>query len=121
MACMAAYLAEGAMGLPVFCSGAGLAYMAGPTSGYLLGFVAATWLIGSLAERGFDRKMGSTLLMMLAGEAVILSLGMIALSAFFGTRHAALITASLLPGAALKALFATALLPSAWKFLRRGN
>ena len=38
-----AYLAEGAFGLPVFtgipAKGIGLAYMAGPTSGYLVGFL----------------------------------------------------------------------------------
>src|SRR4030095_15991780 len=37
VATMLAYLAEGAIGLPVFATGAGLAYMAGPTGGYLLG------------------------------------------------------------------------------------
>ena len=36
-----AYLVEGAIGLPVFQSGAGIAYMVGPTGGFLLGFVLA--------------------------------------------------------------------------------
>jgi biotin transport system substrate-specific component len=38
---VATYLAQGAMGLPVFSAGGGLAYLAGPTGGYLLGFLAA--------------------------------------------------------------------------------
>ncbi|HBF34941.1 TPA: biotin transporter BioY [Candidatus Sumerlaeota bacterium] len=122
LACMLAYLTEGAMGLPVFCNaGAGLAYMAGPTSGYLLGFIAATWLIGTLAERGFDRNVGTTFLMMLAGEALILGPGMVSLSAFLGMHASNVITIGLLPGAILKALLATALLPSAWKLCRRSN
>jgi biotin transport system substrate-specific component len=50
------YLAEGAAGLPVFAGGGGLAYMAGPTGGYLVGFLAAAAVIGWLAERGFDRR-----------------------------------------------------------------
>ena len=54
------YLLEGALGLPVFAGtperGIGLAYMAGPTGGYLIGFVAAAYLVGLLAERGWDRS-----------------------------------------------------------------
>ena len=46
-----AYLAEGAMGLPVFAGGnAGLAYMAGPTGGFLLGFVAMAYVAGLAAR-----------------------------------------------------------------------
>src|ERR687893_2110175 len=53
------YLAEGAVGLPVFAGGAsGVAYMLGPTFGYLVGFVLAAGLVGWLAERGWDRRLG---------------------------------------------------------------
>jgi biotin transport system substrate-specific component len=49
------YLAEGAAGLPVFSGtperGIGLAYMAGPTGGYLLGFALAAAIAGYAAER----------------------------------------------------------------------
>lgn len=52
---MLSYLAAGAAGLPVFAgtpqSGIGLAYMAGPTGGYLLGFLAATLLTGWATDR----------------------------------------------------------------------
>src|SRR5262249_11270176 len=55
------YLAEGAVGLPVFAGtpekGLGLAYMAGPTGGYLVGFVAGAAVTGWLAERGWDRSI----------------------------------------------------------------
>jgi biotin transport system substrate-specific component len=48
------YLAQGAMGLPVFAGtpekGIGLAYMAGPTGGYLLGFAARAFVTGWLAN-----------------------------------------------------------------------
>jgi len=58
-ATLLAYLAQGAAGLPVFAGtpekGMGLAYMAGPTGGYLLGFLIAAVLVGHLAERGWDR------------------------------------------------------------------
>lgn len=52
------YLAEGAIGLPVFAGtparGIGLAYMVGPTGGYLVGFVAAAVIAGATAERTRD-------------------------------------------------------------------
>lgn len=47
-----AYLAEGAMGLPVFANGMnGLAF-AGPTAGFLVGFVGMAFLAGLAADRG---------------------------------------------------------------------
>lgn len=54
-ATVALYLAQGAVGLPVFAGGGGLAYMAGPTGGYLVGFLVAAVVVGWLAERGLDR------------------------------------------------------------------
>ncbi|MFT4959279.1 MAG: biotin transport system substrate-specific component [Paracoccaceae bacterium] len=51
-----AYLAEGALGLPVFANGsAGLLNLMGPTSGFLWGFVGMAFLTGWMAERGFSR------------------------------------------------------------------
>ena len=73
------YLAEGLAGLPVFTNtppaAAGLAYMVGPTGGYLVGFVAAAFLIGRLAERGWDRSLPLLFGAMLLGDAMILGLG----------------------------------------------
>lgn len=43
------YLAAGAVGLPVFAAGGGLAYLAGPTGGYLLAFPAAAAVAGFIA------------------------------------------------------------------------
>ena len=49
------YLAEGAIGLPVFAGswseGAGIKHLAGPTAGYLFGFVIAAAVVGRLAEQ----------------------------------------------------------------------
>jgi biotin transport system substrate-specific component len=71
------YLAAGAVGLPVFAGtperGIGIAYMAGPTGGYLLGYLAASWLTGTLALGG--RIMGRTLAM-LAGLGVTYAVGL---------------------------------------------
>lgn len=76
---MLLYLVEGAIGLPVFQGtpqlGLGLPYMLGPTGGYLLGFVAATAIVGWLAERGFDRSLIRLCAAMLLGDAVLFLLG----------------------------------------------
>src|SRR3546814_8336617 len=62
---VALYLFEGAIGLPVLATGAGLAYFAGPTAGYLFGFVAAAAFVGRLADRGWGRPAGRVFVAML--------------------------------------------------------
>lgn len=71
-----AYLAAGAAGLPVFSGsperGLGLAYMAGPTGGYLAGYLVASGLVGRLAAgRGTLGRLAATL----AGLVPIYGLG----------------------------------------------
>lgn len=67
---VAAYLAEGAMGLPVFANGAnGLAF-AGPTAGFLVGFVGMAWIAGFAADRGV-RGVVPTALVALAASALL--------------------------------------------------
>ncbi|MQC25897.1 MAG: biotin transporter BioY [Chloroflexi bacterium] len=116
---MLAYLGEGALGLPVFAAGnASLAYMLGPTGGYLLGFVAAAWLVGALAERGFDRSLPRTFLAFALGSAVIYLFGLAWLARFVpwpGTLAAGM--TPFLVGDAVKALVAALLLPAAWKVI----
>ncbi len=114
-----AYLAEGAMGLPVFASGTGLAYMAGPTAGYLFGFLAAAILVGWLADKGYGRTLITTLIAFAIGEVVIFTLGAGWLAAIIGVENA--ITAGILPflpAEALKIALACAVLPLAWKLAR---
>ncbi|MGR3640298.1 biotin transporter BioY [Alterinioella nitratireducens] len=86
------YLAEGAAGLPVFqgtpTQGLGLAYMVGPTGGYLVGFVVMAALAGWAADRGWGRsplRMGAA---MLTGEVVMLALGATWLGVLFGAERA---------------------------------
>ncbi|MBB3809170.1 biotin transporter BioY [Pseudochelatococcus contaminans] len=81
-AAFVAYLAAGAVGLPVFSGsperGIGLAYMVGPTGGYLAGYLAASWITGTLAQGG-GTGWGRTLRQvaaMLAGLAVIYAAGL---------------------------------------------
>src|SRR5215217_8848673 len=79
------YLAEGAVGLPVFAGGAsGVAYMLGPTGGYLVGFVPAAGVVGLLAGRDWDRRLVWTVLAMVVGNIVIYVMGVARLGDFLG-------------------------------------
>ena len=115
-----AYLLEGGMGLPVFAGGsAGWATLAGPTGGYLIGFLAAAFVLGLLAERGMGRGPISTALAMLVGTAIIYVFGVTHLGGFIGFEKA--IAAGLLPflyGDALKLIVAAGLMPLAWRSVR---
>lgn len=121
-ATVALYLVEGAFGLPVFAGtpvkGIGLAYMAGPTGGYLAGFLAASVLLGWLNTRGWDRDFRTALAAMVLGTAVIFVLGCAWLSYLIGIEKAfQLGVLPFLPGAALKIALAAALLPLAWRLI----
>lgn len=71
-----AYLAEGAMGLPVFAGPiGGLAPLVGPTAGYLVGFALAAVVTGALSERGWDRSIAMLFVGMAAGHVIILGCG----------------------------------------------
>ena len=50
------YLLLGLFGLPVFASGGGFSYLLQPTFGFLLGSVAAAWLIGRLTRKGLTSR-----------------------------------------------------------------
>ena len=71
-----AYLAEGALGLPVFAGPiGGLAPLIGPTAGYLAGFALAAVITGALSERGWDRSIAWLFVAMAAGHVIILGCG----------------------------------------------
>ena len=69
------YLAEGAIGLPVFAQGGGLPYLVGPTGGYLLGFLISSLVLGHLSERGWDRSIILTFFAMTLGTMIIYFIG----------------------------------------------
>jgi len=119
----ALYLAEGAMGLPVFAGGsAGALVFAGPTAGYLAAFPLAAALTGTLAERGWDRRFFPMLVAILLGSGTILALGLAGLARFVPARG--LLEAGLLPflpGDLVKASLAALAFPAAWRFANRSD
>ena len=124
-ATIALYLAEGAMGLPVFSGtperGVGLFYMAGPTGGYLAGFLVAAVATGWLAEKGWDRRWSTTIMTMIIGNIIIYALGLAWLGSLFGWSSKVLASGIVpfLLGDALKIGIAALLLPAIWKQVRR--
>ena len=120
-----AYLAAGAMGLPVFAGtpekGLGLVYMTGPTGGYLLGFLLGAIATGFLAERGWDRRASTTFLAMLVGNIVIYVPGLMWLGAVLGWEKPIIewgLTPFLL-GDLAKIALAMLVMPAAWKLVGR--
>ena len=118
------YLAEGALGLPVFAGtperGIGLAYMVGPTGGYLLGFLVAAAAVGWLGQRGWDRRIATTLAAMAFGTAIIYVPGLIWLGVAIGWDKPVFELGlwPFLPGDALKIALAALVLPSIWRISR---
>lgn len=79
------YLIEGALGLPVFAGGAsGLMTLFGPTGGYLVGFLAQSFLIGRLIR--YSRI--NLFLLLLATSFVQLGMGVLWLGQFVGFNQA---------------------------------
>ncbi len=123
--CVLAYLAEGLMGLPVFSQGrAGPAMFFGPTGGFLLGFVPAAYVVGTLAERGWDRRAITTMLAMVLGSVAMYACGLAWLSCLdnllgrpLGGSVLAVGLYPFLVGDVLKIVLATFLLPCGWKLI----
>ncbi len=130
-----AYIGEGVVGLPVFAQGKwGVAALAGPTGGYLVGFVAAAYVVGLLAERGWDHRPTTTALAMIVGNIILYAFGLawlFCLGHVFTQLLPAEILARLLSngilavglypfllGDLIKIALAVVILPSAWKTFR---
>lgn len=89
---IALYLIEGALGLPVFAGtpekGIGIAYMFGPTGGYLASYMIAAAIVGYAVDRGLGRNPFKLFGAMIAAEVVILSMGAAWLAYLLGTEKA---------------------------------
>ncbi|MGV3553406.1 biotin transporter BioY [Rhizobium sp.] len=112
------YLAQGAAGLPVFAGtpekGIGLAYMAGPTGGFLAGFVLTAFAAGWLAERGWDRSLWKAGLASIFALALMYLPGLLWLGTIIGF-NGKLLAAGLypfIPADLLKAAIAAVLVPT---------
>jgi biotin transport system substrate-specific component len=116
-ATVALYLIEGLIGLPVFAGAvAGPFYMAGPTGGYLIGFLAAAVVVGLLAERGWDRATFRLIVAVTAGHAIIFVFGFAWLAWLIGMEKAwAGGVAPFFAATIVKTLLAWALIAAFWR------
>jgi biotin transport system substrate-specific component len=124
-ATFALYLLIGFAGAPVFAqSGHGIERLLGPTGGYLVGMLLASWVLGFLAGRKWDQKLFSALGTMFIGNLIIFTFGLIWLQQYTGKDWAWTFSAGLTPfifGELLKIAIAGALLPTVWKVVGRAN
>jgi biotin transport system substrate-specific component len=117
------YLVLGLVGLPVFAPQddgshlTGLAALAAPSFGYIIGFVFAAAAVGWLSERTWDRHVLKALATFIGGSVIVFAFGLPWLAAVTGGTFVQVLEWGLLPfipGGIIKALIAAALLPLAW-------
>ena len=125
-----AYLAEGAMGLPVFANGGSFTAFAGPTAGFLLGFVVLAWIAGFAADRGVKGLVPTALVCIVASALLYIpgnawAMAADALFGFdaskWGADNLSMIWAyymsPFLIGDAVKAVIAALIVTGGWKAL----
>ncbi len=119
----ATYVLLGVAGAPVYADGAhGFGVLTGSTGGYLIGFPVAAALAGYLAEQRWDRRFSSAIGAMLTGNLVIYLIGLPWLAVVLDTSLEQTLVYGLypfVPGDVLKLYLAAALLPAAWRLVRR--
>ena len=114
------YLLGGIAGIPWFSHGGGMAYILSPTFGYIIGFVAAAYLVGKLAEQGWDQKVRTAVLAMLAGSIIIYFFGCLWLARFVGLEQVLVIGCyPFVVGDLLKISLAGVILPWCWKVINK--
>jgi biotin transport system substrate-specific component len=120
---MAVYAVVGIAGVPWFSdASAGWQVVAGPTGGYIIGFIVAAGLTGWLAQRNWDRKVLSAFASFTAGTVITFAVGLPWLAASLGLTLEQTLQAGLYPfilGGIIKALLAAGIIPLAWKLTSR--
>jgi biotin transport system substrate-specific component len=114
------YVGLGVMGVPLFATGsAGLAILGGPTGGYLVGFLVAPWVVGTLLRR--SDRIGWQAMAFVVGKLVILTLGVAHLALFYThdlSRAIAVGALPFLPGGVFKILAALSIYRSSTALVR---
>jgi biotin transport system substrate-specific component len=120
---MLLYILLGMVGLPVYADGDhGIDVITGASGGYLIGFLAAGWVVGRLAEARLDRRPLTALPLFLVGSAIIYVIGVPWLAVSAGQSMSWAISngfTDFIPGDLVKAAAAAAVLPAAWKLAGR--
>ena len=85
----ALYIFEGIIGIPVFAKPpfSGFYYLIGPSGGYLLGMLIASYFVGYLAEKNYDKNFVKSLITIFIGTTIIFIPGLIWLGFWFDQYH----------------------------------
>ncbi|MCH2164261.1 MAG: biotin transporter BioY [Marinovum sp.] len=126
------YLAEGAMGLPVFAKFFNGAAFFGPTAGFLVGFVLVAWIAGTAADRGIRNfwalsgvALVASAVLYIPGLAWPMFVASVAglegswIGQDFGAYYWAYFVQPFLIGDVVKALLAALIVTGGWAALRR--
>jgi biotin transport system substrate-specific component len=122
-ASLALYLWLGVAGAPIYADGNhGWSILTGASGGYIVGFVLAAAVTGFLAERGWDKRLSSSIGAMLTGNVIIYAVGLPWLAVVLDTNLEKTLEYGLykfVPGDLLKLYLAAAALPATWGIVRR--
>ena len=122
-ATFALYLAIGFAGAPVFAGhGHGIERLVGPTGGYLVGMLIASFVLGYLADRKADQKFVTSFPALILGDVIIFTFGLLWLQTSLDLSWSATIAAGLTPfilGEALKIAITATSLPLVWRKISR--
>ncbi|MDR0627485.1 MAG: biotin transporter BioY [Bifidobacteriaceae bacterium] len=117
---LALFALVGFAGAPVFAGGAhGIAV---PTAGYIVGYIAAATLAGWASNRGVDRKVAPSFVVIALCSAVVYLIGVPYLAYATDTTIGQALTTGMFPfllGDAIKAAAASAAFPAAWKVITK--
>ena len=85
----ALYIFQGIIGIPVFAKPpfSGFYYLIGSSGGYLLGMLVASYFVGYLAEKNYDKNFIKSLITIFIGTIIIFIPGLIWLGFWFDHYH----------------------------------
>jgi biotin transport system substrate-specific component len=119
------YLVVGIAGAPIYADHHhGWSQVTSASGGYLVGFVIAAAVTGFLAEHRWDRRFSSSISLMLTGNVIIYAVGLPWLAVVLDTNLEKTLEFGLypfVPGDVFKLYLAAALLPSAWRLVKRAR
>jgi biotin transport system substrate-specific component len=125
---MALYAVLGVVGLPVFAPlkdgshAVGMQAVLGATFGFVIGFIAAAYVVGKLAERNWSSNVVKMFVSYAVGSVVIYAFGIPVLASVATGGNLAIAAGIMTPFLvwdAVKAIAAAALLPLAWAGIKK--
>ena len=119
------YAVLGIVGLPVFSdASSGFGVVAGPTGGYIIGFILSAGLVGWLAQRQWDHRILGAGAAFLAGTVATFAVGLPWLAVVLGLDLTQTLNGGLWPfvvGGLVKAALGAGIIRLAWHGVKRAD